>query len=72
MNQGGADGLDDQPTHEPPFVYTKMEQDSYEKILNMGTYGHNKMEIFKRKARAILGQTADDEQFVDNLDYNPS
>jgi hypothetical protein len=40
--------------------------------LNMGTYGLRKMEIFKSKARAILGQTVDDEQFVDNLDYNPS
>ena len=38
----------------------------------MGNYGFKKMEIFKSKAREILGRSNDQSQYVENLEYNPN
>jgi isochorismate hydrolase len=40
--------------------------------MNLGNFGARKMDIFKSKARAILGFSDDQNQFVENMDYNPS
>lgn len=38
----------------------------------MGNFGSKKMEIFKSKAREILGRSNDQSQYVENLEYNPN
>ena len=54
------------------MIETKEEKNVFDQIIDMGNYGFKKMEIFKSKAREILGRSNDQSQYVENLEYNPN